>query len=734
MDSELILRITSIKKNLDLQLEDLEYRKQKVEVELYYDTIDVHNAVLGSRVFYPPFENSFPTKKFNEKATLVRSLLASGWLGKIRLLPPHQAEFLNKLKFDFGVDIVSDPKGAARNFLRDIGFKNAERIIPQAIESLTQDQVIEFIKDQAGFHERLFKAIQCMVPWHRRIARWEANHTLSVEKQRPRYDEIIQSDDFKALKDAFDEKRSATPVNNFADAVAATILIQRVKDFNSGQRVLSRFYVSTEVFEEVFHETGINAKLEYKNPFGGQSSVLCNADYFIYKAAFIPRPDSRFKNQTFEAAEEYLNDLSGKVSDLLAVQEELTVEALNEIKDLAGKPLSEIIQDLQQFSFLENVWLKFDAPQDIDEALREILETSRELANQGAFQQRVADAIRFTAEKLNTNVEEYKWISSIWNRVDRGAQGLRTRIRQGSLSSEEYFRDLGLFRYGFPSNTHENIRDLLEELITNDETENTARISIITSAYRGLRKPTKDINRLISATAAMLASRMYREIIFVLNKISPLPHSSLKVVLAECLFKEGRKKDKCVELIDSLKTEYAGTTGAKRAELAVGIAYLLFRLWKSYGNRTSWKRLPSERPPKEPGNSKYLKEAIKLAHEAYELFDSSDLMKKVYAMNQYLYYMVEHRSSELKNEMDRAAEELISYRSDVPVWQYRFDDTLSRYFHFLAIEASTAVEWDRFLTKAEGLNTIASNESKLDEDVLEHSDQLAMTRSQGYQS
>jgi len=67
MNHDLIKRVASVKKNLDLQLEDLAFKKEGVEVEVYYDTSDVHDAILGARIFYPPFEDSFNLKKFAEK-------------------------------------------------------------------------------------------------------------------------------------------------------------------------------------------------------------------------------------------------------------------------------------------------------------------------------------------------------------------------------------------------------------------------------------------------------------------------------------------------------------------------------------------------------------------------------------------------------------------------------------------------------------------------------------------
>src|SRR5947209_6850682 len=110
MTSELTSQLEAIKKNLGLQLEDIALlKKEKIVTEFFFDNADIHDAVLGSRAFYPPFTHEgFDVAKFTDKRTLVRSLASSGWLGKIRLLPPHQTEFLGQLNLYFGIGIPKD--------------------------------------------------------------------------------------------------------------------------------------------------------------------------------------------------------------------------------------------------------------------------------------------------------------------------------------------------------------------------------------------------------------------------------------------------------------------------------------------------------------------------------------------------------------------------------------------------------------------------------------------------
>src|SRR5258706_5518737 len=97
-------------KNLEWQLEDLAVEEQGRSVELFFDTNDVTVAALGMDAYYNE-QGAFLAEGFKEERALVRCLLASGWLGEIRMLSPHQAEFLSLLNIDFGVGLDRDLKG-----------------------------------------------------------------------------------------------------------------------------------------------------------------------------------------------------------------------------------------------------------------------------------------------------------------------------------------------------------------------------------------------------------------------------------------------------------------------------------------------------------------------------------------------------------------------------------------------------------------------------------------------
>src|SRR5437870_8617120 len=105
-------------RNLRMQIEDISLEKRGIAIDLYFDTVDVTAALLGMEFLFDP-HRGFNIAEFCEDKTLVQCLAASGWLGQIQLLPPHQAEFLNLLNLDFGL-MARQPEEHAKEFLNQI--------------------------------------------------------------------------------------------------------------------------------------------------------------------------------------------------------------------------------------------------------------------------------------------------------------------------------------------------------------------------------------------------------------------------------------------------------------------------------------------------------------------------------------------------------------------------------------------------------------------------------------
>jgi hypothetical protein len=727
--------IVAFKKNLDLQLEDIALENNGISIELYFDTSDIYETLQGLEAFYTPAEG-FDLNKFKDKRALVHSLAASGWLGEYQLVPPHLGELIILLKSNRRLDIDIDPKRRARKFLKDIGITDNDEFKDVYFEGLSKEQFYNFIKRQAGRADSLFKACQCIVPFHKRVEELPKQKILKLSAPKLQYDRLAQSEYLHGLCRQFNLRRPDTPQNNILDALVITFLIDMVSNYEAGaSKIIPRFLVPSPLFQEVIDAAGVAPLLSYQSPTGTVSSVLRDSDYYIFKAYF--RQQERFTAVEDErrdrVSREYLR-VHEKVAAIVESGEALKDEALEEL-DFHGTPLIEVIKDFQMITFLEDVWLKYEAPEEMIHTLSDVAQAAQEMSHSATFQQRVKEAIEELQSKIGESVSEFKWISDVWTKLEKSAETLRLRADLDSFNSPNFFRGLGLFRYGFPQSTHQNIRNILQELLRGEMAEKDARLSVMNACYQGRKNPKKNVNSLVIGAAILRVAEMDNELYSLLNKTKPLPNFSLKILLAELLFKFNLKSERGAKLLNQLEKQYKDLppTSRKRGDLAVGIAYLFVRLWRARGGYATWRQHPDTYLHNQDElRQLYIDKAVTYAQEAYGLLEDNP-MKKVYALNQYLYYLVQGGSDDQQQERDEAAQNLSDYKMNQEIWQYRFDDTLARYLFRLATAAKDKDKWTELMREAKWHADKARKKSHGDPDVEELYTSLTIRIAAGYE-
>ena len=100
---------------------------------------------------------------------------------------------------------------------------------------------------------------------------------------------------------------------------------------------------------------------------------------------------------------------------------------------------------------------------------------------------------------------------------------------------------------------------------------------------------------------------------------------------------------------------------------------------------------------KPTSNERITDNAIHYAYKAYSLLGSGNIMRKVYSLNQYLYYLLENGPDSLRTEMSTTASLLARYKGERTLWGYRYDETLSRYFYRLALLEDNEVSWTELM-------------------------------------
>jgi ribosomal protein L32E len=704
--------------NLDLQLEDLRLEEEGVRVKLYFDTHDVRDAVLGMQAFYH-LNGSFDSELFKNKRTLVRCLATSGWLGKIEMLPPHQAEFLTLMNINFGFSDELDDQALVIRFLSDVqAIMGTEAVDIKTLGKISEDQseddLVEFVQQvrkQAQSAEIYFSALESIGPWRSRMARWLREQTLRLESQSFNFGSMLASPQFRALKEAFDARRpSFNRMNNFADAVAVSILIDQVAAFRNGSLILPRFFVPSSLFHEAVERAGMLDSLSYSDSErildakGSVSpkSALTFSDYFIFKSLFRPSSERIAKAKDFAPLD--LRELRPVVADILETQGHLTERTIRSI-EVSGRPLSAIIDEVKQFSFLKNIWLQF-IEMDYVKRVTDLQRQAHDLAHLRT----VKKAIQATKEAIKDSAKEYKRVSNLWRELEQATSNLQARVKHDPSRPLDAFRDFGLLRFGFPSSSHEAIRSIVEPIFSGGEAEQiAARNAVITACYA---EPTnlmdaEEATNLIRAAAVMWLARMDVQLFRLLETVQqsrPLPHFSLELIYAAAAFRLAKQLDKGQVVLNKLTNEYAGIPSRDRerkGDLAVGIAYLFFHLWLGSGYRPIWfpPADPKARPKKQEGKQ-LINHAIAYAKRAYDIAFHTELPKRAYALNQRLYYLVMGAGDDLIPEMESVAVTLMAFKADHSLWQYRFDDTLARYFHRLATIARTEESWGNLMKQA----------------------------------
>src|ERR1035437_6384134 len=272
-------------RHLRYEIEDRNLEKEGVSLEFYWDASHIRLGALGMAAFYDA-TSTFQRDLFKQDDTLVCCLAGKGWFGEIKLLQPHEAEFLRLIDADFGIGPVGPPPGGASQFVADSGLRGLNILTTSDLSTLREQDVSEIVKAQAGNADTLFKASYCAIgTWRTRIVNWRRSKLLIPSDEVLPYGPIVNSKEFQKLRECFDRKRPTSHVNNFADAMAICMLASQFRAFSDGARRIPRFFVSSFTYENVLRETGLISFLNFHDG-DRQTSVLRHTDYYKLRAMF----------------------------------------------------------------------------------------------------------------------------------------------------------------------------------------------------------------------------------------------------------------------------------------------------------------------------------------------------------------------------------------------------------------------------------------------------------------
>ncbi|HXM47868.1 MAG TPA: hypothetical protein VN956_08355 [Pyrinomonadaceae bacterium] len=734
-----------LKSNLELQLEDIEFEKKGKRIALYFDTADVQRAVVGLKSYYA--ETKLKVTLFHSERTLVDCLIASGLLGPFCMVPPHFSEFYHKVDDGFDVGSTRNWDQEAKRFLKDAGLIRKDNI---PLEQLDDNEVRQLTAEEISKASLWFRAINCLLPWHRRLNTWLERDLLVLDSQALSVREVVSADDFKALKQKFDDVRTGVSVNNFVDASAVTYLINLTKELNEGTSdIVPRFFLPPDehTFKPVLDQANLHHRLSCRHPeTGRECTIFRDTDYYVFKLTFRSAI-SHLGPAAHLSSEEKTKELR-KLHDIITNSIEATKGfAPAEAKEYAlslndvyqGKSLAELIEHLQGFAFIDQNRLKTEADTEFLAIIQQMAEVAdvvasqREIHENERVQHAVIQEFKKRTKDLDDSLRAFRWVSLMWEPVhSRGTAVLRKRLQNlDEQDRGDYFRELGLLRYGFPTGTHKKISNILSNLSSEmSDAVLTGTNQALRAYVNGRRDVSGGSNHLIVATAILIAQRLEPQLFDLLRKSKSLKHSSLRTVYAELLFRVGQRTDdnKLLEeaerILRDLRVEFEHLPpGHEKSHLAVGLAYLCYRAWLTHpeiaGDDNS--EQTTETAETTVVVSAPLSERIQLAttyaNYAYQNLANQEVSTKAYALNQYLFYAVEGRVGIPFAELESTARLLLRYRMQTHVWQFRFDDTLARYYHRRLESVSEDLERKKLLDLAVLHSRLAFEKSDDDEEV-----------------
>ena len=718
MEANLRSTLDWFRSNLDLLIEDIELQSLGTRQQLFFDTNDVAGALLGMQFYdYHP-KNGFQVYPFfGYPSTLVQALLGAGWLGSFEMLTPHQAEFLHGLNVDFRVERFEYyPEARMVEFMQALAASGWRAEPTCSLSKMSASELLRFVRGNAKHAADVFKTIQCIrEAWRLRLTYWRRRRLLEVSDvlaDSVYYTRMLSDPFVRRLKSAFDARRRGRDPANLADAIALSQLRDLVSRHRSDSRAdAPRLFASAPVWKEAIHDSGAADEFTYINPEGKQSTAVRDRDYYIFRALYLPerrwRVDDPEHKPLFATAEE-IRWLRDEVDSILLLGKPLSGEVIQGVT-LGERPLSDVLDEVKCFSFFENVWLPYLAEGEAKRVLRYLDPAARQLT-QARFRTAVIRAVEATRRDLEVSVNEYERVAALWEILSRSLGELADRIAKVEPSLPFVNRDLGLIRFALSPTTIQNVRAFLIELRTDRQGEgNPGRMIQAILAANEMEK-----DEVLSVAALLWTIGLDEYTVDLLSR-SGLVEGDLAAagLRGAALFRMGKDLSRARSVVKDLEGRLSqlseGDTGG---DLRCLLAYLVFRLWRATGGATPWRTAgPGE------AESRRLRILRKSAVSyAKSVWDAPTLSheKRIWGLNQYLFYLVETEPlGEGLEAMKAGLSELLEFREeDRSLWCFRYDDTIARFFHRRANEASNEVDHANFFREAVNYSRAAVEESR----------------------
>jgi hypothetical protein len=660
-------------RSINLILDEHELALNGFDIGIYFDAAEIRDALLGAEALAFKGGGCDP-ERFKEPQMLVRMLLSAGWLGPVRLLPPHQSELLSLITFDF-------PKRDSGTFTKAVDCLRRNVELP-ASETKSVSDLVASARQTAETAMRDFKLSEaCRSPWHRRLSGWTSRGILDLETIVPDYSKIIETPEFSKLERVLTSQRPDTPRNNLSDAAAVMTAVYALDRFRDGaSRHIPLLYLPPGLLRRAVVTSDMQQKLSLRNLRDRPMSIIRDWAYLVVRATM--RPASTTGSQPPVTSIKDLRMLRDQLKTI-----DTTRQRISEILvtlNIGDSEVTERVDTLFDLCFYTNVWLAYKSVIQSDSLLDDASD---------AAHQNVNHALQQVRSTLTRNVREYTRLGDLWQTVRDAAKTMREHVRSRGVM---YVRAYGGFRFAPPVNISERAQELLDDLVFGSglgdfdsrrlEPEKSSGISRVILLYERAKARTVQDETEIGMLAIVLwCLGLDTEL---LAAVSPT-HSAdwLSVLRAAAELRSVSRPTFTENVLDRLKRAINERRAGdeERGRVAIAIGYLSFHMALLHGYEPFWLKPPQKRtsmlrPPD------LVSDAATYARQAVTL--TPDPILHTYALNQSLYYLVASGVGSRAEQRD-LADQLLRLKSDPRVWDYRYDDTIARYFMWASLTTET---------------------------------------------
>jgi hypothetical protein len=695
------------------QFADHQLEEAGVVLEFYLDAKNVRGAAVGvqgvnvaTADLSKPFDDP-------ERESLVECLFSAGWLGPIRMLAPHQAEFLGLLNDAMDVGDERDFDQRSDAYLKKIEFINTPEWAIREISSRSLAQ-------------RTFKAIELTrLFWRKKIARWRADDLLRTDTLPTDFAGMIGSPVYNNLRERFDKHRPNNKRSNLADAVALTALAAEVEHFrsDSGARRLPLFF-APQLFVDVVAEAGLAEKFEYRAE-NQAYSVLCDADYFLFRSILYPA-ENVIPGESITEIRRRLEEVRRKLQRMI-----LTKRTMDEM-------LLELVADdrhglfdadqIRNYSFFDQVWIPVAAAaelQEVNGSFRSVVQ----LMQSSDVRKAISTDLQDLTADLRHNTLQYLRARRVQPKLASAVAKFKIEVPAAMLH-ESPLDILGLVRFSFPHAARDQLRRLFARFgaMNAESAADNSPDPMTKAVFRALWSPRKTTatDPVVQAVNAGLLwiAKLYPELV---DRVGPHRHLhfSLTAIYGAAAV-ECQRMDLAERAAQELEVLLNDATRAEtRGEILVALSYLHYHRALNSGFIPCWEEERLSTDLEGVVARDFVEKAVDYARSAAGN-KSLDPSLHVYALNLAVFYGVSLPQKD-RSRLRQLAVQLLQYKQR-SIWQYRYEDTIARYFFLIALEATSAEELERNLRFAERHITQASKEAPYDQRISTFESYLTIIR------